>query len=70
MAESLNARKQTLLGCGVMLLALGLGAGAWSIPSEAGYSGVGPDFLPWLVSGVLLVCAGFLLYEARTGGFR
>lgn len=70
MSDISAIRKQTLLGAGVLLLALGMGAGAWFIPSEAGYSGVGPDFLPWLVSGALLVCALFLLYEARTGGFR
>lgn len=70
MIGSLQMRKQTLLGSGVLLLALGLATGAWSIPSEAGYAGIGPDFLPWLVSGVLLVCALVLLYEARTGGFR
>jgi putative tricarboxylic transport membrane protein len=70
MIEPLKMRKQTLLGSGVLLLALGLATGAWSIPSDAGYAGIGPDFLPWLVSGVLLVCALVLLYEARTGGFR
>jgi len=58
------------VGAGVVVLALGLGAGAISIPSAAGYAGVGPNFLPWLVSAALLLCGGFLVYEARTGGFR
>jgi putative tricarboxylic transport membrane protein len=61
---------QTLVGSGVVLLALGLGAGAVGIPSTAGYAGVGPNFLPWLVSVALLLCGGFMVYEARTGGFR
>ena len=61
---------QALVGAGVVVLALGLGAGAISIPSAAGYAGVGPNFLPWLVSAALLLCGGFLVYEARTGGFR
>ena len=61
---------QTLVGSGVMLLALGLGEGAVGIPSAAGYAGVGPNFLPWLVSAALLVCGAFMVYEARTGGFR
>ncbi len=61
---------QTLVGGGVVLLALGLGAGAVSIPSAAGYAGVGPNFLPWLVSAALLLCGAFMVYEARTGGFR
>jgi putative tricarboxylic transport membrane protein len=61
---------QTLVGAGVVLIALGMAVGALGIPSTAGYAGVGPNFLPWLVSAALLVCGGFMIYEARTGGFR
>ncbi len=61
---------QALVGFGVVVLALGLAAGAVSIPSNAGYAGVGPNFLPWLVSVALLLCGSFMIYEARTGGFR
>lgn len=61
---------QTLVGLGVVILALGLAAGAVSIPSDAGYAGVGPNFLPWLVSGALLLCGAFMVYKARNGGFR
>lgn len=61
---------QGLVGLGVVALALGLAVGAVSIPSNAGYAGVGPNFLPWLVSVALLLCGGFMVYEARTGGFR
>jgi putative tricarboxylic transport membrane protein len=60
---------QTLVSGGVIALALGLAWGAWDIPSEAGYGGVGPNFLPWLVSVALLICGVFLLVEARTTGF-
>ena len=65
-----QTRLQTLVGSGVVLLGLGLALGAISIPSAAGYAGVGPNFLPWLVAFALLLCGGFLLWEARTGGFR
>lgn len=61
---------QTLVGVGVILLALGLGWGAASLPTEAGYGGVGPNFLPWVVSAVLLVCGVLCVVHARTGGFR
>lgn len=61
---------QTIVGAGVVLIALGMAVGALGIPSTAGYAGVGPNFLPWLVSVALLVCGGFMIYEARTGGFR
>ena len=61
---------QTLVGAGVLLLGLGLGFGALSIPSAAGYGGVGPNVLPWLISVSLLVCGGLIVWESRTGGFR
>jgi putative tricarboxylic transport membrane protein len=54
----------------VIAIALGLAFGALGIPGEAGYGGVGPNFLPWLVSGGLFVCGIFILREAFTGGFR
>jgi putative tricarboxylic transport membrane protein len=61
---------QTLVGAGILLVALALAAGAISIPSAAGYGGVGPNFLPWLVAGALLLCGALIIREARTGGFR
>ena len=64
------SKLQTLIGAGVLLIGLGLAAGAVGIPSAAGYGGVGPNFLPWLVSVSLVVCGVFMVWEARTGGFR
>ncbi len=61
---------QTIVAAGVLLIGLGLAAGAVSIPSAAGYGGVGPNFLPWLVSVALMVCGAFMVWEARTGGFK
>lgn len=61
---------QTLVGAGVLLTGLALAFGAISISSEAGYGGVGPNFLPWLVSIGLTVCGAFIIWEARSGGFR
>jgi len=61
---------QTLVGIGVLLTGIALGWGALGISSEAGYGGVGPNFLPWLVSIALTVCGGWIVWEARTGGFR
>ena len=61
---------QTLIGTSVLLIGLGLSVGALSIPSAAGYGGVGPNFLPWLISLALLVCGVFIILEARSGGFR
>ena len=60
----------TLVGAGVLLTGLALAFGAISISSEAGYGGVGPNFLPWLVSIGLTVCGAWIVWEARSGGFR
>ena len=64
------ALAQTLVGAGIVLLGVALGAGAISIPSEAGYGGAGPNFLPWVVAVVLTVCGVLIVRESLTGGFR
>jgi len=61
---------QTLIGAGALALGLVLAFGATFISSEAGYAGVGPNFLPWVVAAVLSLCGGWLVFEARSGGFR
>ncbi|MDB5913043.1 MAG: tctB, partial [Ramlibacter sp.] len=60
---------QTLVGGLVLLTGLGLAFGALRIPGEAGYGGVGPNFLPWSVSLVLTICGVMIVREARTTGF-
>jgi putative tricarboxylic transport membrane protein len=62
--------RQALVGTGTLLLGGGIVAGATQISAEAGYGGVGPNFLPWVVGLALMVCGGFLVWEAATGGFR
>ena len=61
---------QTLIGAGTLAVGALLAAGATQIRSEAGYSGVGPNFLPWVVGLALLLCGAFLVWEAYSGGFR
>jgi putative tricarboxylic transport membrane protein len=61
---------QTAVGAGIVLIALALAAGAVNIPSAAGYGGIGPNFLPWAISGVLAICGVMLVVESRTTGFR
>lgn len=61
---------QLLVGIVVLITAGLLSWGALHIPSQAGYSGVGPDFLPWLTASVLGLCGVWLCWEALTGGFR
>jgi putative tricarboxylic transport membrane protein len=64
------AAGQTWVGCGVLATGVIMAVGATMIPAEAGYSGVGPNFLPSLVAIVLLVCGAWILWEASSGGYR
>ena len=68
--SSHSIRLQVLVGLGVVVLALALAYGALSISAEAGYGGVGPNFLPWVVSAALGVCGVLSVAQALTGGFR
>jgi putative tricarboxylic transport membrane protein len=61
---------QTVIGAGALLIGAAMAWGASQIPAQAGYAGVGPNFLPWLVSVALIVCGAWLVFEARTGGWR
>lgn len=72
MAAAASPRRtpQVLVGALVTLTGLGLAGGALKIPGEAGYGGVGPNFLPWVVAAVLTLCGILILREALTGGFR
>jgi putative tricarboxylic transport membrane protein len=61
---------EAALAAGVLAVGALLAFGALSISTEAGYGGVGPNFLPWVVSAALLVCGALLLWQALSGGFR
>lgn len=63
-------RLHALVAAGTLLLAALIVSGATQISGEAGYGGVGPNFLPWLVGVALLACGALLVREALTGGFR
>ncbi len=68
--QSAVVRHQSLVGVGALLVGAVMAYGATFISSDAGYAGVGPNALPWLVAVVLLVCGCWLIWEARTGGYR
>ena len=65
-----SLRAEALVGAAVGLTGLALAGGALSIPGEAGYGGVGPNFLPWVVAVVLTLCGALIVREALTGGFH
>jgi putative tricarboxylic transport membrane protein len=61
---------QTAIGLLGLVLSLLMMWGATGISSEAGYAGVGPNFLPWVVALFLAACSAWLLWESFTGGYR
>lgn len=61
---------QVAIGVGAIAVAVVLAIGAAQIPSAAGYAGVGPDFLPWVMSLALAVCGALLVWQALRGGWR
>ncbi|MEW6704826.1 MAG: tripartite tricarboxylate transporter TctB family protein [Pseudomonadota bacterium] len=61
---------QKAVGGGALVLAAALAVGASQVRGEAGYAGVGPGFLPWLVAAAMALCGVVLLVQAATGGFR
>ncbi len=66
------ARKlhHTLIGAGALVVAGLMAWGATSIPGQAGYAGVGPNFLPWVVSCVLGLCGLLMVVQAQGEGWH
>jgi putative tricarboxylic transport membrane protein len=65
-----NKASEIAVGAGFLALGVLLAWGALTIPSEAGYQGVGPNFLPWLVAIVLTVCGALLMLAGLTKGYQ
>lgn len=61
--------QHTAIGAGGLALSAVLMVGATQISGDAGYAGIGPSFLPWVISIVLAVCSALLLWEGVRGGF-
>ena len=61
---------QLAVGVGALIVAAVLAYGATDISSDSGYAGVGPNFLPWVISAALGLCGVMLLWEVWRGGYR
>ncbi|HXF45731.1 MAG TPA: tripartite tricarboxylate transporter TctB family protein [Burkholderiaceae bacterium] len=61
---------QWLLSAGVLALGIGAALTTARLPGAGGYSGIGPNFMPAVVSGGLILCGLWLLAEVATGGWR
>lgn len=61
---------QLAVAVGALVVAAVLAYGATGISSDSGYAGVGPNFMPWVISGALALCGVMLLWEVWSGGYR
>lgn len=64
------ARAELILSLGVLVFGLAAAAVAWRLPEGGGYARIGPNFMPKLVSGGLILLGVWLLVERFTGGWR
>ena len=53
-----------------MALGIGIAAVTATLPSEGGYAGIGPNFIPAVVAGGIIALGAWLAIEACTGGWR
>jgi putative tricarboxylic transport membrane protein len=64
------ARAELIFSLGVLALGLAAAVVAWRLPEGGGYARIGPNFMPKLVSGGLILLGVWLLVERFTGGWR
>lgn len=70
-AATVNHRPGQLAVAVAVLVASGLMMwGASDIAADAGYAGVGPNFLPWLAAVALALCGLNLFWQAWKGGYQ
>jgi putative tricarboxylic transport membrane protein len=63
-------KPHALISLFVLIVAAVFGIGAFQLTGDTGYAGIGPAFLPTIVSLFLAALGLGLLYQACSGGFR
>jgi putative tricarboxylic transport membrane protein len=58
------------LSLGVLALGIGVTAATATLPSEGGYAGIGPNFMPGVVGAGIILLGLWLAFEALYGGWR
>jgi putative tricarboxylic transport membrane protein len=69
-ARGVRSRAEVALSLGVLALGAGAAAVTATLPGEGGYAGIGPNFIPAVVSAGLLLLGAWLGFEAFSGGWR
>lgn len=65
-----RSRAELALSLGVLALGVFATVVAFRLPEAGGYARIGPNFMPKVVSGGLIVLGLWLLAEVATGGWR
>lgn len=66
----MRAPAEVALSLGVVALGLGVAGVTATLPSEGGYAGIGPNFIPAVVAAGIIALGVWLAIEAFTGGWR
>jgi putative tricarboxylic transport membrane protein len=66
----IRSRAEIALSAGVVALGVGVAAVTATLPSEGGYAGIGPNFIPAVVAAGIILLGLWLAFEAFTGGWR
>jgi putative tricarboxylic transport membrane protein len=66
----IRSRAEIALSAGVIALGVGVAAVTATLPSEGGYAGIGPNFIPAVVAAGIILLGVWLGIEAFTGGWR
>ena len=66
----MRAPAEIALSLGVVALGLGVAGVTATLPSEGGYAGIGPNFIPAVVAAGIIALGVWLAAEAFTGGWR
>jgi putative tricarboxylic transport membrane protein len=61
---------EVALSLGVLALGIGVAAVTATLSSEGGYAGIGPNFIPAVVAGGMILLGIWLAFEAFSGGWR
>ena len=65
-----RSRAEIALSLGVIALGAGVAGVTATLPSEGGYAGIGPNFIPAVVGAGIILLGVWLSFEAFTGGWR
>jgi putative tricarboxylic transport membrane protein len=65
-----RSHAEVALSLGVIALGIGMAGVTATLPSEGGYAGIGPNFIPAVVAGGIILLGIWLSIEVFAGGWR